>query len=67
MFKKKGHEVSVLVLTRGEASGDPAPRENECKLAAATIGVDRLFFGNLVHPEVTPPDAIIFRAIGTRT
>lgn len=53
LFKKKGHDVSVLVLTRGEASGDPAVRENECKVAAATIGVDRLFFGNLVDTRIT--------------
>jgi len=53
LFKKKGHEVSVLVLTRGEASGDPAVRENECNLAAATIGVDRVMFGNLPDTKIT--------------
>jgi LmbE family N-acetylglucosaminyl deacetylase len=53
LFKKKGHEVSVLVLTRGEASGDPVVRENECKLAAAMIGVDQLIFGNLVDTRIT--------------
>ena len=53
LFKKKGHDISVLILTRGEASGDPVVRENECKLAAATIGVDRLFFGNLVDTRIT--------------
>ena len=53
LFKKKGHDVNVLVLTRGEASGDPVVRENECKVAAATIGVDRLLFGNLVDTRIT--------------
>jgi LmbE family N-acetylglucosaminyl deacetylase len=53
LFKKKGHEVSVLVLTRGEASGDPIVRENECKLAASIIGVDRLYFGNLADTRIT--------------
>jgi len=53
LFKKKGHEVNVLVLTRGEASGDPAIRENECKLSAATIGIDQLMYGNLVDTRIT--------------
>jgi LmbE family N-acetylglucosaminyl deacetylase len=47
LHKRKGHQVYVLVLTRGEASGDAAIREDECRAAAATIGVDQLFFGNL--------------------
>jgi len=53
LFKKKGHEVDVLVLTRGEASGDPVVRENECKLAAGIIGVDELMFGNLADTRIT--------------
>jgi len=53
LFKKKGHDVSVLVLTRGEASGDPVVRENECKLAASIIGADRLYFGNLADTRIT--------------
>jgi LmbE family N-acetylglucosaminyl deacetylase len=53
LFKKKGHEVNILVLTRGEASGDPAVRENECKLAASIIGADDLRFGNLADTKVT--------------
>ena len=53
LFKKKGHDVSVLVLTRGEASGDPAVRENECRLASSIIGVDRLFFGNIADTRIT--------------
>ena len=53
LFKKNGHDVSVLVLTRGEASGDPVVRENECKLAASIIGVDRLYFGNIADTGIT--------------
>jgi LmbE family N-acetylglucosaminyl deacetylase len=53
LFKKKGHEVNVLVLTRGEASGDPIVRENECKLAAKMIGVDQLSFGNLADTRIS--------------
>ena len=52
LFKKKGHDVSVLVLTRGEASGDPIVREKECKLAASIIGVDRLYFGNIADTRI---------------
>ena len=51
--QEEGHDVSVLVLTRGEASGDPLVRENECKLAASIIGVDRLYFGNLADTRIT--------------
>ena len=53
LFKKKGRDLSVLVLTRGEASGDPVVRENECKLAASIIGVDRLYFGNIADTRIT--------------
>lgn len=53
LFKKKGHETYILVLTRGEASGDPVVRENECRLAVKAIGADRLLFGNLVDTRIT--------------
>jgi LmbE family N-acetylglucosaminyl deacetylase len=53
LHKRKGHQVYVLVLTRGEASGDPTIRESECRAAAATIGVDQLFFGNLQDTRIT--------------
>jgi len=53
LFKQLGHDVSVLVLSRGEASGDPIVRENENRLADASIGVDRLNFGNLDDTKIT--------------
>jgi LmbE family N-acetylglucosaminyl deacetylase len=53
LFKKKGHEVYILVLTRGEASGDPIVRQRECERAAETIGADKLLFGNLHDTKVT--------------
>jgi LmbE family N-acetylglucosaminyl deacetylase len=53
LYKRKGHQVYVLVLTRGEASGDPAVREDECKLAAAAIGVDQLSFGDLHDTRIS--------------
>lgn len=53
LYKKKGHEVYVLVLTRGEGSGDPTVRQKECEQAAKTIGIDRVFFGRLHDMKVT--------------
>lgn len=53
LFKRKGHEVYMLVLTKGEASGDPKVREKECQKAANTIGADELIFGNLQDTRIT--------------
>lgn len=53
LFKKNGHEVYILVLTKGEASGSPVVREKECAESARTIGVDRLFYGNLQDTKIT--------------
>lgn len=53
LFKKNGHEVYFLVLTKGEASGDPSRREKECKKSAETIGADKLFFGNLRDTKIS--------------
>jgi LmbE family N-acetylglucosaminyl deacetylase len=53
LFKKKGHGVYMLVLTKGEASGDPKAREEECLQSSASIGADELFFGNLRDTRIT--------------
>jgi LmbE family N-acetylglucosaminyl deacetylase len=53
LLKKKGHEVHILVLTRGEASGDPIVRQRECEQATKTIGVDKLLLGGLRDTKVT--------------
>jgi LmbE family N-acetylglucosaminyl deacetylase len=53
LLKKKGHEVFVLVLTKGEASGNPKIREKECERSANTLGVDRLFFGGLQDTKIS--------------
>jgi len=47
LHKLNGDRVYVLVLTRGEASGDAKVREEECRRAAEIIRVDGLFFGGL--------------------
>lgn len=52
LFKKKGHQVYILTLTKGEASGDPKIREKECVEAGNIIGVDELFFGNLRDTQI---------------
>jgi LmbE family N-acetylglucosaminyl deacetylase len=53
LFKRKGHEVYILILTKGEASGDPKVREEECRKAASIIGADELIFGNLRDTKIT--------------
>jgi LmbE family N-acetylglucosaminyl deacetylase len=52
LFKRKGHEIYLLVLTRGEASGDPNVREKECEQSAKTLCADKLFFGNLKDTRI---------------
>ena len=53
LHKSCGAEVYLLVLTAGEASGEQAARENECRKAAKTLGVDRLYFGSLEDTKVS--------------
>jgi len=52
LYKQKGHEVYILILTHGEASGDPQIREKECELAAKIIGAE-VFFGDLEDTKIT--------------
>jgi len=53
LFNSREHEVYALVLTRGEASGDPLLRQRECEDAAKIIGVKELFFGDLEDTKIT--------------
>jgi LmbE family N-acetylglucosaminyl deacetylase len=53
LFKRNGHKVFALVLTKGEASGDPVVREKECKLSAKRLGLDKLFFGGLRDTKIS--------------
>ena len=53
LFKKRGHEIHLLVLTKGEASGDPKAREKECLLSAKTIGTENLYFGKMEDTKIT--------------
>jgi len=52
LHKLNGDRVYLLVLTKGEASGDVEVRERECRRAAEMLGVDGLFFGELEDTEV---------------
>jgi LmbE family N-acetylglucosaminyl deacetylase len=52
LHKAHGDKVYLLVLTKGEASGDIRVREDECQKAAKMLGVDRLFFGGLEDTDV---------------
>jgi LmbE family N-acetylglucosaminyl deacetylase len=53
LHKMKGDKVYLLVLTRGEASGDAEVREAECRKAAEILGVDRLLFGGMKDTRVS--------------
>ena len=53
LFKQRGHEVYLLVLTKGEASGDPKLREHECEESARVIGAEKVYFGNLKDTQIT--------------
>lgn len=52
LHKANGDKVYLLVLTKGEASGNIKARENECQKAAKILGADRLFFGGLKDTKV---------------
>jgi len=43
---KKGHNVSMLVMTKGEMGGRPHVRQREQLKAANFIGVKKVFWGN---------------------
>lgn len=53
LLKENGHEVYMLVLCKGEASGSPEIRERECARSAKALCVDRLFFGLLQDTRIS--------------
>jgi LmbE family N-acetylglucosaminyl deacetylase len=53
LFNSKGHHVYILVLTKGEASGNPRLREIECRKSAKKLSADQLFFGGLQDTKIT--------------
>jgi LmbE family N-acetylglucosaminyl deacetylase len=49
----RGDKVYLLVLTRGEASGDAKVREKECRESAKILGACHLFMGGLPDTKVS--------------
>lgn len=49
---KQGCKVFLLILSLGEASGDPIIREDECKRSAELLGVEKIFFGGLEDTKI---------------
>jgi LmbE family N-acetylglucosaminyl deacetylase len=54
-----GDKVYFLVLTRGEASGNPDSREVECRQSAKTLGVADVFIGGIPDTKVNDGRATI--------
>lgn len=52
MHKSKEDRIYLLVLTSGEAQGNPKIREMECKNSAEILNADGLFFGRLPDTRV---------------
>jgi len=52
LHKSNGAKVYLLVLSRGEASGDPDSKESACKKSAELLGVDEIFFGGLRDTKI---------------
>ena len=59
LHKKNGHQVYILVLTKGEASGDPIIREEECLQSSRIINADKLFLMNLEDTRLSDKVEVI--------
>jgi len=52
-LRKEGCKIYLLVLSKGEASGDPDIREKECEKSAELLGVEKFYFGGLRDTEIS--------------
>jgi len=52
LHSAKGDKVYLLILTRGEASGNPEVRERECRDSARILGATDIFIGDLHDTEI---------------
>lgn len=52
LHASKGDNVHFLVMTRGEASGDPQVREKECRDSAKILGASNVFMGGIADTKV---------------
>ena len=50
--KKNGAKIYILVLSKGEASGDAEIREKESRRSAELIGAESIFFGGLEDTKI---------------
>ena len=56
---KKGHHVSMLVLTEGGVGGKPLMRRREQKRSADSMGVEKIFWGNFPDTRLPFIDRVI--------
>jgi LmbE family N-acetylglucosaminyl deacetylase len=52
LHRSKGDKVCLLVLTKGEASGNPDVREKECMQSAKILGANDVFIGGIPDTKV---------------
>lgn len=60
-YARKGHNVSLLVLTEGSFGGDPNVRKNEQQEVARTMGAEALFWGGFKDTELVDNRALILK------
>ncbi len=51
-YADAGHEIYMMVMTRGQAGGDEAIRKREQEEAARIIGCEKLFWGGYRDTEL---------------
>ena len=61
-FARKGENIYLMVLTRGEFGGDPEKRQKEQEEAMKLLGVKKIFWGGYVDTEL-PNERIIITHI----
>lgn len=53
LLSRRKHRITILILTRGECTGNPQDHERQCLSSAKVLGVDNVFFGNLQDTMIT--------------
>ncbi|MBI3003321.1 MAG: PIG-L family deacetylase [candidate division NC10 bacterium] len=51
-YTRGGHDLFLMVLTRGDGGGDPALRRREQEAAAAILGAKEVFWGEYRDTEI---------------
>ncbi len=51
-YGEKGHNVYMLILSKGEKGGDPEIRQKEQESSAQLLKVKKLFFGGYLDTEI---------------